>query len=562
MSAESPALLKTSSTFYGPDGPWQAVTVSLGDPPQSIDLFPGGLTGSFILTSRNCSGYLTCAAGGVFDTSMSSTFHNTTLTIYYTGDQAYSLGTFLFTADTSVATDTLILERLDTNKAQFLMLRNFSLSIVPQFSIALSEEIKYPLQAGELSLGAGASFKFESSGDENLIPGALAKQGTLPSSTFGLHIGSACLDQALPLSLWLGGYDRQRVLGPISIQIPNQYSEFQIDLRDIGIAVEFGGSPFPCSSKDGLLKSGSTESNAPLSVFINTQAPFLSLPRSSCDAITQYLPVIFNVSLQLYLWDTKSPNYSKIVTSPSYLRFTFNTSASNNSNVTIKVPFRLLNLTLEPPLVTNPTFYFPCQTPNVDGRYSLGRAFLQAAFLGASWDDSRWYLAQAPGPNISSEPAAAAFSGSPESSSSQWADTWTGSWTPLPDSSQNTSTSPMYPQSKGVRSTHATIIGAIVGAVAVLCLVVIGTFALRRKRKKQKSGQLPFPDEVPVRIGDVRELELRGTGFYEMSHQDRRQELANEHLVELPHKDRAELSNNNADDLLELPERIQSRRIA
>ena len=553
MSAASPALLKTSSTFYGPDGPWQAVTVSLGDPPQPIDLFPGGLQGSHILTSTNCSGGLTCAAGGVFDISRSSTFYNTTLANVYTG-QAYCVGTFPFRAVVTVATDTLMLERLDANNEQSLMLRNFSLFVVPQFSITLPTGAEYPLQAGSLSLGAGATYAFQSSGDENLIPGALAKEGSVPSSTFGLHIGATSLNQPLPLSLWLGGYDRQRIVGPVSTQSPDQLGELPIVLQDIGIAVESGGSPFPFLCKDGLLRSGSTETNTPLSVFMNTQASYLYLPRSTCNAITENLPVSFNSSLALYLWDTKSPEYHKIVTSPSYLSFTFDAPNSNNSNITIKVPFRLLNLTLEPPLVTNPTPYFPCQDPNLDGRYSLGRALLQAAFIGASWHDSKWYLAQAPGPNISSEPAMAAFSGPPESSSSQWAATWTGSWTPLPESG-------------GL--SRGSIAGVIVGVVTAICLVATGTFALWRKRKKQKIGRLSPSNssasalrEGPlVPIGGVPEPELTGIGLQEMADQEHPTELPSEHRIELAHRHHAELPNDYTYDRTELPERSKSRAV-
>ena len=371
-----------------------------------------------------------------------------------------------------------MLEWLDVNKEQFLTLRNFSLSVEPQSSITPPTGAEYPLQAGSLSLGAGATYAFQSSGDENLIPSALAKEWSVPSSTFGLHIGATSLNQPLPLSLWLGGYDRQRIVGPVSTQSLDQLGEFLTVLQDIGIVVKSGRFPFPFPSKDGLLRSSSTETNTPLSVFMNTQAPYLYLLRSTCNAITENLPVSFNSTLALYLWDTKSPECHKIVTSTSYLSFTFDALTSKNSNIAVKVLLRLLNLTLEPPLVTNPTPYFPCQDPNLDGRYSLGRAFLRAAFVGAIWDDSKWSLAQAPGPNKSSEPAMAAFSGPPESSFSQWAATWTGSWTPLHESG-------------GL--SRGSIAGIIVSVVTAICLVAIGTCALWRKRKEAENRTaVPF----------------------------------------------------------------------
>lgn len=43
VQADSPFELTWSDKSYGPDGPWQAVTVSLGDDPgYSVPMYPGG----------------------------------------------------------------------------------------------------------------------------------------------------------------------------------------------------------------------------------------------------------------------------------------------------------------------------------------------------------------------------------------------------------------------------------------------------------------------------------------------------------------------------------------
>jgi hypothetical protein len=38
----NPQTVEWSSKSYGPDGPWLAVTVSIGSPPQTVDLLLGG----------------------------------------------------------------------------------------------------------------------------------------------------------------------------------------------------------------------------------------------------------------------------------------------------------------------------------------------------------------------------------------------------------------------------------------------------------------------------------------------------------------------------------------
>ncbi|KAK3313147.1 hypothetical protein B0H66DRAFT_595598 [Apodospora peruviana] len=118
----------------------------------------------------------------------------------------------------------------------------------------------------------------------------------------------------------------------------------------------------------------------------------------------EYLPVSWDEGLKYYLWDVRNANYARIIASPSYLGFVLgpvNTTGTATTNLTIKVPFKLLNLTLEPPIVDTPTPYFPCMSRSRDSDVSqLGRAFLQAAFFGINHDQSLLFLAQAPGPKM------------------------------------------------------------------------------------------------------------------------------------------------------------------
>jgi hypothetical protein len=95
----------------------------------------------------------------------------------------------------------------------------------------------------------------------------------------------------------------------------------------------------------------------------------------------------------LYLWDTGDSAYQRIISSPHFLSFDL---TNGSSSTTINVPFALLNLTVESPLIGTPTQYFPCSpwTPG-DVGYTLGRSFLQAAFLAQNWNSSTIFLAQA-----------------------------------------------------------------------------------------------------------------------------------------------------------------------
>ncbi|KAJ4291382.1 hypothetical protein N0V88_005975 [Collariella sp. IMI 366227] len=305
----------------------------------------------------------------------------------------------------------------------------------------------YPIFTGCFSLGAQERYQVftsDSAGknptiNATMIPWALKDDGATTSSSFGLHYGSASPFAKVPGSLLYGGYDRNRVTGSI-LDFQGTFSQ-SITLQDISIDVIKGSSPFesiPSSSSDsstitGLLAKGnSTITPSGLSLYIDPCSPYLTLPQSTCDAIASHLPVIYDASLGLYLWNTSSPRYKLIVASASALSFTF-MGGRNTDSATIHIPFRHLNLTLTAPFTDGPTPYFPCFTGGT-GEYVLGRAFLQDAFLGANWERSKFFLAQAPGPNIPAGVDPVSIQPDEEtikSGGNNWERSWEGFWSVL-----------------------------------------------------------------------------------------------------------------------------------
>ena len=72
----------STTSFFGPDGPWQAVVVEIGTGSTStVNLYPGGVFAHSIMSTRLCSNKSSCTArsAGLYDISASSTaFHNFT----------------------------------------------------------------------------------------------------------------------------------------------------------------------------------------------------------------------------------------------------------------------------------------------------------------------------------------------------------------------------------------------------------------------------------------------------------------------------------------------------
>ncbi|KAJ0160306.1 hypothetical protein CTA2_8202 [Colletotrichum tanaceti] len=400
---------------------------------------------------------------------------------------------------------------------------NASLTLIESQMLAYPSGKWYPDFAGCLGVGAPdtVDMSFSTPTDPvnaSLVPGMLWFNNRIPSNSFSMHIGSVA--SRLEGSLWFGGYDRNRLVGDVLVA-NEDFNRNPITLKDISIDVIQGFSPFEFTDQDGLLASGNDSISNGLRVTIDGCAPYLTLPRSTCDSIASHLPVTYDDGLGLYLWNIDSPKYSQIVTSASTLSFTF-LADSNTKTVTIRVPFTHLNLTLSEPLVESPVPYFPCFTGG-RGLFSLGRAFLQDAFLGANWGQSKWWLAQAPGPNIQLSPSVSTIAEQDtevRAGNNDWKESWKGAWkvltvdqangtTPVEPPVQTATGTPSGGSGGESQATPGLSTGAKAGigaGAAVLVLVVIGTvfFCRRRRRVYHQEGSVRHSEPPQYEDSDRR----------------------------------------------------------
>jgi hypothetical protein len=268
--------------------------------------------------------------------------------------------------------------------------------------------------------------------------------------------------------------------------------------------VSSGGYAFLNSSSayisDLLRANGSSTKTLP--VHPRPGAPHLYLPQDTCDAIASHLPVTYSPEFNLYLWNTNDQAYEDIVSSPHHLSFTFSSEDDDNSkkDKTINVPFALLNLTLTSPIVSSLTQYFPCKpwTPDATG-YTLGSAFLQAAFLAQNWQTNKLFLAQAPGPRLQSASVQKiAYTDetlTPAKNPPDWESSWSDTLKALP---ANASPSKGGGSSGGSNTNTSTfsstslfagaIAGIVIGVLAGLALAGALTWFLLRRRRKQRAA--------------------------------------------------------------------------
>lgn len=471
-----------ASTPVGPDGPWNAVSVTLGDSSQPLALFPGHTWQTVVTTSDYCALNAStphCTAGSYSkDKAILDKFQGLS---FKPGIQDTMAGVEMKgkTLDTYFDTCNVIGN-----------VPNCSLSLVTDQMMAYPGGRWFPLFAGCLSIGAQAENQTYSRDNEpplngSIYPWYLYNQKSIPSSSFGMHIGSAAAASSLTGSLYFGGYDKNRINGNMLSFEGSPSGE--ILLTDVGISVVKGKSPFAFANKSGLLAGGNSSiPQAGLPVTVDGCSPYLTLPKSTCDGIASNLPVTYNDSLGLYLWNTQDAQYKAVINSASVLSFSF-MGSNNKQSLTINVPFQHLNLTLEPPLVDKPVPYLPCSTGGT-GHYVLGRAFLQDAFLGANWHNKLWWLAQAPGPNIPVQANLAVINPSDTTitgGSNDWSTSWDRVWTKLATGDAAPSTTATSQDNQKPSSLSAgAIAGIAVGVVAAVILVGLVVFVLWRRKRR------------------------------------------------------------------------------
>ncbi|OQE94905.1 hypothetical protein PENNAL_c0003G04939 [Penicillium nalgiovense] len=357
---------------------------------------------------------------------------------------------------------------------------------------------KYPVTLGTLSLGGTKPTHVVQGNTFNMVTAwehwNQSATLSIPSYSWGMHIGS--VEPDIPGSLMLGGYDQSRVLNQVSSQQVdpvNNIGALKISLEDIGIGVATGGSPFGFQNQSGLFRWGNSTTTRGKSVEVDPVLPYLYLPKDTCDAMAANLPITYNEDLNLYFWNTDDDAYQNITSSPAYMSFTFEKGARNDQNMTIKVPFQLLKLTLQEPLVEENTTYFPCYPSD---SYTLGRAFLQAAFIGVNWHEGngsgKWFLAQAPGPAIGTgnQQTIGVNDDSVEASKNSWEASWDGYWVPLPSNKSSDQSESSSSLSTGTKA------GIGIGcAIAVLGFVGILTWLCITRRKKAPNPNPAVADQ-------------------------------------------------------------------
>ena len=119
----------------------------------------------------------------------------------------------------------------------------------------------------------------------------------------------------------------------------------------------------------------------PVFAYIDSTVPHIWLPTDACTAFEKAFGLTLDPTTDLYLL-TES-QHKNLQARNASVRFTLGNSlsAAGSSSVVVELPYAAFDLQVSYPIVSNATHYFPLRRAVNETQYTLGRTFLQEAYL-------------------------------------------------------------------------------------------------------------------------------------------------------------------------------------
>ncbi|KAF7190281.1 hypothetical protein HII31_08612 [Pseudocercospora fuligena] len=298
----------------------------------------------------------------------------------------------------------------------------------------------------------------------------LWKQSLIGSRVWGVNVGASY--RGIPASLTLGGYDAERgnddgatLTVPMNADTNVTDGDLLVEVRGIGIGN--GGSAPEVNFMTGL----------PVTAVVDSLVPDIFLPDATCAYFEETFGLVWdNPSRRYFLNETQ---HEKLVTMNASVSIAVGIPGGDgNAQKTITLPYAAFDVNLTWPLngITGPNGtkrYFPLQ--RASGDYYLGRVFLQEVYLAADYERRTFNISQAKWPAGGKKDIRMVVSSNTTT-------------VVTPASSQN-----------GSGLSSGTITGIALGVVAVLAVLGLIFWFLRKRRRAEaeKAGrQISRPKNI------------------------------------------------------------------
>ncbi|KAL9035832.1 MAG: hypothetical protein Q9180_004637, partial [Flavoplaca navasiana] len=451
----------------GNDGSWSTFNFSVGTPPQNVEVLPSTQNPeSWVVLDVACANQPTnCSVtrGGTFAFQDSSSWTNKSDGSFFALGAQANLG---YTEEENrgfYAWDLVQLTtpesanvRVDRSVVAGIATRNFYM--------------------GVLGLAARPIVWEDHSDSSPSLITILKEQNLIPSLSYGFTAGASYKNA--PGSLTIGGYDLSRltpndVLFGFSSQTARKLLVFVQ-----GISVTNSNGP------EQLLPQS-------FSALVDSTVPHIWLPTAACQAFEDAFGIQWDPITNLYL--VSDDQHDAMVRQNAEVTIQLGNSLNGGDTISIKLPYASFDLEIGPPFVRTQRKYFPLRRAKDETQTTLGRAFLQEAFIVVDYDNSRFSISQAQ--YSQGQPSRIVLTNFEESNDSGNTDSTTESPSITKTSSQ---------QSGGI-GTGA--IAGIAAAIAILALLA-GAYCLWRfkfrkssKPKDNTKGKAELEDNAEPKVG-------------------------------------------------------------
>lgn len=276
---------------------------------------------------------------------------------------------------------------------------------------------------------------------------ALYNNNSIPSISYGYTAGAQYRFDAVFGSLVLGGYDQNRFT-PTNVT----FGFYEDISRDLLVNLQAITTD---NGNTDLLPGGS------IPIFIDSTIPMIYLPLDACRKFEDAFNLTYDSTYNLYLLNNSQRATLKAA-NPS-VTFTIGPQTNGGDTVDITLPYGAFDKQVDFPIVENPnsSYYFPLQRAANSTQYTLGRTFLQEAYLIADYQRSNftvapcaWVQSQVTTSNIT--PILSPNETAPESHTS------------------------------GVGISSGALAGVVIGIVVVVAILGVILFLFRRRRRSEK----------------------------------------------------------------------------
>ncbi|KAL8702990.1 MAG: hypothetical protein Q9201_003827 [Fulgogasparrea decipioides] len=452
LNLPSPISWPPSQSWEEADGGlWSSFALRIGSDAQVVNvLISTAGQATWVVSSLGCPpgspASCTKSRGGLFNSNSSRS---------WTEQGNYSLGLELNLYASDNATyglDTVALGFTNTTGTP---------PISNQIVAAITE---YEYELGMFGLGPQPTNLTNFSDPHPSFLTTLYNQNLIPSLSWGYTAGAEYQQKQVLGSLTLGGYDAARF-------IPNNISfDLTPDIsRDLVVGLQRIISEEANGSTHLLLPS-------PHLTFIDSTIPYIYLPQESCDLFARVYGLVWDDNYRRYLVD-EDVHQALTMRSPNFV-FTIGNSKTSGPTVEITLPYKSFDLTYKESFDSKAAIrYFPIQPALNDSQLTLGRTFLQEAYLVTDYEHANFSVSQ-----CDFEPPL------------------DRKIVPILPSDLKVVANPPNPSSNGTNHQHTgfhldrpkvagTSVGAVLGSLLLLA-VCYWLYSVRRRRKSSKTMRI------------------------------------------------------------------------